>query len=188
MNRKQLKAAAKAQIKGNIGILFLITLIIGLISCIPLVGTILAPAFTLSMVIIYLNLTYGKKPEIGDAFSGCRSVVAAWALMFLTALYTLLWSLLFYIPGIIKAYSYSMAPYILAENPELTARQALNLSKEITYGHKMELFVLDLSFIGWCLLGAITFGLAFIYVAPYMNATKANFYNAIKNGAAAVEA
>ena len=81
-----------------------------------------------------------------------------------------------------------MAPYILAENPELTARQALNLSKEITYGHKMELFVLDLSFIGWCLLGAITFGLAFIYVAPYMNATKANFYNAIKNGAAAVEA
>ncbi len=180
MNRKQLKAAAKAQIKGNIGILFLITLIIGLVSCIPLVGTILAPAFTLSMVIIYLNLTYGKKPEIGDAFSGCRSVVAAWALLFLTALYTFLWSLLFYIPGIIKAISYSMAPYILMDNPGITVGEAIDESKRITKGHKWELFVLGLSFIGWGLVIVVTFGIAAIWVVPYMQATFANAYNAIK--------
>lgn len=180
MNRKQLKAAAKAQIKGNIGKLFLITLVIALVSCIPLVGTILMPAFTLSMAIIYINLTYGQKPTVGDAFSGVRSTLAAWALMFLTALYTFLWSLLFYIPGIVKAISYSMAPYILVDNPGITVGEAIDESKRITKGHKWELFVLGLSFIGWGLVIAITFGIAAIWVVPYMQATYANAYNALK--------
>ena len=180
MNRKQIKAAAKAQIKGNIGMLFLITLVIGLVSCIPLVGTILMPAFSLSMVVIYLNLTYGQKPSVGDAFSGCKSVIAGWALMFLTALYTFLWSLLFYIPGIVKAISYSMAPYILMDNPGITVGEAIDESKRITKGHKWELFVLGLSFIGWILLICVTFGIAAIWVVPYMQAAYANAYNAIK--------
>lgn len=80
-----------------------------------------------------------------------------------------------------------MAGYVLAENPNLTARQALNISKQITKGHKAELFVLGLSFIGWGLLCVITFGIAYIYVMPYMNATITNFYNSIK-GNVAVEA
>ena len=181
MNRKQLKAAAKAQIKGNIGKLFLITLVIALVSCIPLVGTILMPAFTLSMAIIYINLTYGQKPTVGDAFSGVRSTLAAWALMFLTALYTFLWSLLFYIPGIVKAISYSMAPYILVDNPGITVGEAIDESKRITKGHKWELFVLGLSFIGWGILNVFTLGIGSLWLVPYINASYAAFYRSICN-------
>lgn len=185
MNRKQIKAQAKAQIKGNIGILFLIALLIGVISCIPFVGAILAPGFTISVIMIYINMTYGKKPEVGDTFGGIKVLGKAWWLNIITAFFISMWSLLFYIPGIVKSFAYSMAPYILAENPNMTARQALNESKHITKGHKGELFVLGLSFIGWILLVCITFGIAAIWVVPYMSATYANAYNAIKAPAAA---
>ena len=73
-----------------------------------------------------------------------------------------------------------MSYYILADNPELTAREALRKSKEMMVGHKLDLFILMLSFFGWYLLGAITFGIAYIYIIPYLNATMANFYNSIK--------
>lgn len=187
MNRAELKAAAKLQIKGSIGTIFLIMLITALIS-LTYIGTLFAPALAVSLCAIFIGMTNGQKPTVADMFCRIDTFGKALWLYILTAFFTFLWSLLLYIPGIIKAISYSMAPYILAENPELTARQALNLSKEITYGHKMELFVLGLSFIGWLLLGAVTCGLALIYVAPYMEATYANFYNTIKNGAVAVEA
>ena len=100
--------------------------------------------------------------------------------MLLVAVFTLLWSLLLYIPGIIKAISYSMSFYILAENPEMSAREALNESKKIMHGHKMDYFVLALSFIPWILLVMITFGIAAIWVAPYMQLTITNFYHSIK--------
>ena len=96
------------------------------------------------------------------------------------SLFTYLWALLFFIPGIVKALSYSMAPYILAENKGKSALECINESKEMTKGHKMELFVLGLSFIGWGLLCGITFGIAAIWVAPYMQATMANVYNSLK--------
>ena len=180
MTRAEMKAAAKQQIKGNIGILFVIALLVSLITGTG-IGAILAPAFSLALCMIYLNLTRGQKASVGDMFSGIQYLGKAWWLNILIAFFTMLWSWLFVIPGIIKGLSYSMATYILADNPELTAREALNESKRIMHGHKMDLFVLQLSFIGWHLLGALTFGLAYIYVVPYMSATTANFYNAIKN-------
>ena len=73
-----------------------------------------------------------------------------------------------------------MAFFILADNPELSAREALKKSEEMMKGHKMDLFVLDLSFIGWLFLVAITFGVASIYIAPYYGATQANFYKNLK--------
>ena len=90
-------------------------------------------------------------------------------------------SLLLVIPGIIKVFSYAAAPFILADNPELTAREALSESKRIMDGHKFDLFVLQLSFFWWSILSAITFGIAYIYVVPYFQATMANFYNDIKD-------
>lgn len=196
MNRAQLKSDAKGQIKGNIGILFLITLVIGLISgvanMIPGVGAlamliVLTPAFTLATTKIYLRLVKGTKPELGDLFAEFSNFWAAFKVTFLTGLYTFLWSLLLYIPGIIKALSYSQAMYIMAENPGITATEAIDRSKEMMEGHKMELFVLYLSFIGWALLCGITFGIAAIYVIPYMQATMTNFYNSIKPVEAATE-
>jgi len=197
MDRVVLKEAAKSQIKGNIGILFLITLIIGLISgaagallgLIPFGGIIstliITPAFALSVTRVFLNVVDGVRPVVGDAFSGFDDFWAAFKVNFLVGLFTFLWSLLLVIPGIIKSYSYSMSLYILAENKGKGALECINESKEMTNGYKMDLFMLGLSFIGWMLLCVVTFGIASIWVVPYMNATSVNAYRFLKanNGA-----
>ena len=192
MNRVELKNAARTQIKGKIGILFVIALIISAISslasavlaiipCGVLVSAIIiTPAFMLSMIRVYINLTRGVAPNAKDAFCGFDDFWSAFKVIFLSGLFTFLWSLLFIVPGIVKLYSYSMAPYILAENPGKPALECINESKKMTNGHKMELFVLSLSFIGWFLLVAITFGIAAIWVIPYQYATFINAYNSLK--------
>jgi len=190
MDRVELKTLAKSQIKGNIGVLFVISFIVAMVSglavTIPVVGSIalalvVTPAFSIAVITIYLNLTKHMTPEIGELFAHFNKFWGAFKVTFLTGLFTALWSLLFVIPGIIKALSYSMAMYILAENPELGALEAINRSKAMMDGHKMELFVLELSFIGWHLLGMVTLGIAYVWVVPYISATTANFYNSIKN-------
>ena len=192
MNRAELKSQAKAQIKGKIGILFLITLLIGLISgaagsllsMIPgggvIVSIVVAPAFALSLCRVYLLVNAGEKPEVKDAFSGFDDFWSAFKVTFLVGLYTFLWSLLLVIPGIIKAIAYSMSLYILAENKGKSARECIRESMEMTNGHKGELFVLGLSFIGWALLCGITCGIAYIWVGPYMQATFTNAYKLLK--------
>ena len=192
MNRAELKAAAKSQIKGKIGILFVITLIIGAISGVAnallagipgggvIVTVIITPAFALSTIRVYLNLVKGCTPKAGDAFSGFDDFWSAFKVTFLVGLYTFLWSLLLVIPGIVKSYAYSMSTYILAENKGKSARECIKESMAMTDGHKMELFVLGLSFIGWGLLCVITLGIATIWVLPYMQATYANAYNSLK--------
>ena len=192
MDRKQLKAQAKAQIKGKLGILIAVTLIIGAITSaatflanfIPGVGLVVSiivtPAFALSTIRIYLFVVRGGIPEIKDSFSGFDDFFSAFKVTLLVGLYTFLWSLLFIIPGIVKGYSYSMAMYVLADNKGKSAKECIAESKAMTEGHKMELFVLDLSFIGWYLLSALTCGLALLYLVPLLNATHANVYETIK--------
>lgn len=201
MNRAELKMAAKQQIKGKIGILFVITLVIAVISgiasfvlgLIPVVGSLAAsiivtPAFALSVVRIYLNVVKGNAPELNDAFTGFDDFWAAFKVTFLVGLFTFLWSLLFVIPGIIKGISYSMSMYVLAENKGKPALECIAESKKMTEGHKMELFVLALSFIGWAFVGAITFGIAYIWITPYMQATMTNAYNYLKPAPVEAEA
>ncbi len=190
--RAELKAMAKEQIRGNIGILFVIALIIGLISgaagailaFIPggslIASIIITPAFTISLLRVYQNLVLARKPQVGDAFSGFDDFWTAFKAQLLVAVFTFLWSLLFVIPGIIKTFSYSQTMLVVAENKGISAREALNRSKAMMEGHKMDLFVLGLSFIGWALLCGITFGIAYIWVGPYMQATLVNFYNDVK--------
>ena len=97
---------------------------------------------------------------------------------FLRDLFVGLWSLLFVIPGVIKSYEYRMVPYLLAEHPEMGSSEVLARSKEMMAGNKWETFVLDLSFIGWALLGAITMGIVYIFwTSPYINATEAALYH-----------
>ena len=101
--------------------------------------------------------------------------------MLLMGVYIFLWSLLCFIPGIIKSYSYSMVPYIKSENPNLSAKRCIEISSTMTNGHKSDLFYLDLSFIGWLLLGGLTCGiLNIVYVNPYMYTAKAYAYEALK--------
>lgn len=98
--------------------------------------------------------------------------------MFLKNLYTSLWGLLFVIPGIIKHYEYLMIPYILAENPEMDRQEAFLISKKMMTGQKMNVFVLDLTFLGWALLSAITGKIVGIFfVEPYYQATIAELYS-----------
>lgn len=188
MTRAELKTAAKEQIRGKIGILFVMVLIIFAlgVACtfIPFIGGIasfiITPAFGLSLCMVYLKLANNEDISVGNVFSGFNKTGRALWLNILIAIFTFLWTCLLIIPGIIKQYAYSMAFYVLADNPELTAREALTKSKQIMKGHKMDLFILQLSFIGWYFLVGITFGIASIYVVPYMSATTANFYNSIK--------
>ncbi len=107
-------------------------------------------------------------------------------MMFLISLYTALWSMLFVVPGIVKGYSYSLAMYIKSENPNIPASKAIELSTRMTNGHKMDLFVLDMSFIGWAILSAFTLNiLGILYVMPYQYASKAFAYEEIKEEALA---
>ena len=94
-----------------------------------------------------------------------------------------LWFLLLIIPGIIKYYAYIMIPYILAENPKIGSKRAMELSEEMTSGEKFDMFVLDLSFIGWYLLGTLALGVGILFVNPYYNATYAELYLELKNKA-----
>ncbi len=94
-----------------------------------------------------------------------------------------LWSLLFVIPGIIKSYEYCMVPYILAENPRISSERAFELSKRMTRGEKWKIFVLQLSFIGWYLIGAVCCCVGGIFVDPYFEATFAELYQVMREKA-----
>ena len=101
----------------------------------------------------------------------------------LVSIFTFLWTWLLIIPGIIKAYSYSMTPYIVkdmvASDKQVGATDGINASKELMKGHKMNLFIFDLSFLGWNILAAITCGIGYLWVTPYYQTAKANFYRHI---------
>ena len=117
--------------------------------------------------------------ELGAGFRGDWGNVVL--VMFLKNLFLALWTMLFIIPGIIKAYAYRMVPYILKEHPELSGTQAITLSRRMMKGHKGDAFVLDLSFIGWILLSALTFGILHLfYVGPYIQATDAELYKVVR--------
>lgn len=119
--------------------------------------------------------------NVGFAFDNNYKSIAK--TMFFRDLYTVLWSLLFVIPGIVKSYEYRMIPYLLAENPQMTKEQAFAESKRMMSGQKWRTFVLDLSFIGWDILSGLTLGiLGIFYVKPYMDATQAALYERLRYG------
>lgn len=131
----------------------------------------------------YLLKQHDKKDfRISDLFSQFEHFGRGFAQKFLRGLYTALWALLFVIPGIVKSYSYAMTPFILGENPDMTANEAITASRQLMDGHKVELFWLDLSFIGWSFLCVFTLGIGTLFLNPYMNAAHAAFYRDITAG------
>ena len=99
----------------------------------------------------------------------------------LVYVYTALWTLLFIVPGIVKGLAYSLTPFIVKDNPELSPNAAINLSMKMMKGHKFDLFYLYLSFIGWILLAMLTLGIGLLWVIPYMQTSMAAFYLDVKN-------
>ena len=125
----------------------------------------------------HLLKQYNKESfDIKDLFSQFNRFAQGFLQHFLRSLYVILWSLLLVIPGIVKSYSYAMTPFIMAENPDRTANEAITASRELMDGHKGELFVLELTFFGWILLNILTLGIGSLALNPYMNAARAAFY------------
>lgn len=127
---------------------------------------------------------YGKMDTIFYSFRNGHYMNIVTSLAW-RALFGFLWTLLFIIPGIIKAYSYFMVPYILSDNPNIGYKRALRLSMDMTEGYKFQLFVLQLSFLGWYLLGILCCGIGVLFVTPYYEATMAEMYITIRDKALA---
>lgn len=138
------------------------------------------PAINLGIYRVYLANIDGTAPDLKSAFAGFCDWWKAVKVNFLMNFFTLLWSLLLVVPGVIKHLSYSMAPYVLAENKELSARECMNRSKAITKGILKELLLFDLSFVGWHLIGVLTFGIGYIWIKPYISASFANHYRELE--------
>ncbi len=194
MSRKEIKARAKAQLGNHIfGEKWLFALLVCLISSaisgvcntITGIGTILSlvVAGPLSFGVAYCFLKQtrdGEKMEIGDMFKGfTEDFKGNLVLGIMQSLFVALWSILFVIPGCVKGYAYSMAFYIKNDHPEYDWRMCLSESQRMMYGHKMELFVQDLSFIGWLFVGSLCFGVGALWVTPYMTAARTQFYDSL---------
>lgn len=123
-----------------------------------------------------MNLLSGYEAKISHLFSYFNIFGRALGCRLLRALYVFLWSLLFIIPGIIKTYSYAMAPYVLAAHPDISADEAITESRRLMRGNKGRLFCLDLSFIGWSLLCILSLGIGFLWLIPYISASRAAFF------------
>ncbi len=133
----------------------------------------------------YFMLSRTYRCDLGSLFSSFSSgrYLNIVKTLFFRDLFVCLWSLLFIVPGIIKSYQYRMVPYILAENPDMDWRHALDISAAMTQGHKWDLFILDLSFYGWLLLGALLCGIGILFVLPYIQATNAEVYEFMRQKA-----
>ena len=126
----------------------------------------------------HFNTKLIKRQEVrfSDLFSQFHRLWTCICMNVVMGFFIVLWSLLFIIPGIIAAYRYAMVPYLMAEFPDLRVMDAMRESKRLMQGNKWRLFCLEISFFGWMLLGAVTFGIAGLWITPYMQAATAAFY------------
>ncbi len=193
INRQAIKENAKIQLGQNLfGKLWLMALVVCLIqsaiigvasNILPIASFILAGPLGVGVAFVFLGLARGRNDvkieemfTVGFSAQFGRNLV----LGLLMNIFITLWSLLLFVPGIIKAYAYRMAIYIANDHPEYTWRQCLDESIKMTNGHKMELFVLDLSFIGWYIVGSLCLGVGMLWVVPYHMTSLANYYEALK--------
>ncbi len=183
---KEYRLYAEKILKNNYCTMILMSLLYGAIlsACMGsiLLGILLDGVLMVGLCIANMKLVRGEKVKVKDLFEAFDScdLTSTIGLSVKTAVFTLLWSLLFIIPGIVAAYSYSMAPYILADKPELTGGEAIAESKRVMKGRKMKLFLLDLSYTGWILLGILTLGILLIWVIPRMDAARAAFFEDLR--------
>lgn len=184
MRISYIKSVARKKIKGKWGIMIgsfiIMTLLVSFASFTIIGPLLIGGPLIIGLTTLVLNVVRSREAEVGQLFSKFKYFGNTLLWYILYNIYIMLWSMLFYIPGIIKSYSYAMSPYILADNPEMDANQAITESRQMMDGHKAELFLLDLSFIGWMFLSIFTFGILLLWVIPYMQAARAEFYTRLK--------
>ena len=165
-------------LEGTLGLALPLVLTLGLVLLV--VRLALGGVMSMGKATYSLNLIDGAAAEFADLFVGFRRFYDALIMNVVSILMVLAGALLFVIPGVILGYAYAMAPYILAENPDITGTDALRLSRQMMKGHKWELFWLELTFIGWELLAAFTLGLGSLVLTPYKGVSKASFYRELQ--------
>ena len=188
MTAKEYRARARQHLSGNWGILILAYVlygvIVGAISCTgvgAIASLVLAGPFSVGIVGMYLSVRRTGRTEIGMLFDGFRTglgnrIVGG----ILYTLFLMLWTFLFWVPGIIKTFSYAMTFYIMCDNPEMSGNDAITLSRKMMNGNKFRLFCLYFSFIGWMILSVFTFGIGYLFLYPYMSTATAEFYEDLK--------
>lgn len=200
MNRALLKENAKKSLQGKygdaialLGIMFAISFALGLVivffrleedlasTLADLCSLLISCALGFGMTSYFLKISRNEPVTYNELFSKTNMFVSYLSISLLVGLFTFLWTLAFIIPGIIAALSYSMVFFVKLDNPDMGAMDVLRKSKQIMSGHKMDYFVLGLSFLGWAILGAFTLGILYLWLIPYMQVTYANFYNSIKD-------
>jgi uncharacterized membrane protein len=145
-----------------------------------LICPILGAGFAQSFLALYRKEEESKNGLINLAFKPFSDYGRYLGTMLLILLYVFLWTLLLIVPGIIKALSYSMTPFILKDHPELKNNGAIELSMSMMEGKKMKFFLLQLGFIGWAILAIFTLGIVFFWLVPYIQASVAAFYEEAK--------
>ena len=129
---------------------------------------------------VYIKMSRSPEPvAFSDFIEGFNNWARAALAVLWQFIWIFLWTLLFIIPGIVKSIAYSQMYYIIAEFKDVSTTKAMRISMEITKGHKWDLFVMYLSFLGWSILSAFTFGILHLWLAPYMNMTFVNAYHAL---------
>ncbi len=198
MTRQEIKQRAKDQLQNGIfsqNWLFAVLTVLVFSAVISAVSSIAAPIGTLACFVIIGPLALGLSKmflkqardgevmNIGDLFKAfSEDFKESFLLGLMTSIFISLWSLLLVIPGIIKGLAYSMAFYIKADHPEYGWKQCLDESQIMMNGHKADLFVLSLSFIGWEIVGALCLGVGALWVEAYTQASFTHFYESIKYG------
>lgn len=147
---------------------------------ISIVVSLVAVVLSAGYILYAMSVRKGLETPYATMFDGFLFAGKIILLSIVQYIFIFLWSLLFIIPGFIAGYRYRFALYNLCENPEMGVMEALNMSKAQTRGHKWELFVLDLSWIGWNILCTLTLGILSIWIAPYIQQTDIGYFQAIK--------
>lgn len=184
MTRQEAKRQALDNLKGNWGyailISFLYTILMAVLGSAWGIGSLLlGSALTIGLYYAYINGSITHQYKIEDLFFGFKDGLSNRIILsLLKNVFVFLWSILFIIPGIVKTYSYSLAEYISLQNKDLTWKECIDESRRLMDGHKWEMFMLDLSFIGWIILCVFTFGVGTLFLNPYRQATKVEYIDA----------
>lgn len=184
------KDLALQSLTGNWGdavvLTFIYGLITGILGIIPYLGSVLALLVGMPMgwafTVAFLGLTRGEELKMGRLADGFNDYVRILGTTLLVQIYTFLWTLLLIVPGIIKSFSYAMTPFVLRDEPDMKYNSAIERSMQLMDGHKMELFMLYISFIGWAILACLSIGIGFLWLVPYMETTLAKFYEDLVEG------
>ncbi|CAM3177881.1 DUF975 domain-containing protein [Paenibacillus lupini] len=195
----ELRARARDSLRGNWGkaiggfvLSLLLAAVVGMLNyLLPIVGNLIgilvSGSISLGMISFFLGIARKENPPVSEVFSGFSLIIKAFCLYFMIGLFTFLWTLLFIIPGIIAAFRYSQAYFLLRDNPDIGVMEAITESKRLMIGHKWRYFVLQLTFIGWAILASITCGIGYLWLAPYISVTQAHFYDDLIGRAPAID-